>query len=110
MIVLSAVDRQPLNLTDNVVSVIVEACSTLFSRGERWLDVKCILPERTALCGENVCAWHHVLPPFIYPIRIFLQIRHHHHTEEINIDLQLQDCAILLNTALSIAALDASNP
>jgi len=39
VIVLSAVDRQPLNLTDNVVSVIVEACSTLSSRGERWLDV-----------------------------------------------------------------------
>jgi len=67
-------------------------------------SVKCILPERTALHGEILRAWHHVLNPSIHPIHIFLQIEYHHHTEEINVDLQLQNCTILLNTALSIAA------
>jgi hypothetical protein len=66
--------------------------------------VKCILPERTALCGEILRAWHYALHPSIHPTHIFLQIGHHRHTEEINIDLQLQDCEILLNMALSIAA------
>ena len=67
-------------------------------------ELKCILPERTALHREILRAWHHVLNPSIHPIHIFLQIEYHHHTEEINVDLQLQNCTILLNTALSIAA------
>jgi hypothetical protein len=66
--------------------------------------VKCILPERTALCGEILRAWHHVLRPFIHPMHIFLQIEYYHHTEEINFDLQLQNYTVPLETALSIAA------
>ena len=68
------------------------------------LTVKCILPERTTLRGEILRAWHRVLNPSIHPIHISLQIEQHHHTEEINIDLHLQSCAILLSTALNIAA------
>jgi len=40
----------------------------------------------------------------MHPIHISLQVEYHHHTEEIDVDLQLQNCTILLNTALSIAA------
>jgi hypothetical protein len=85
-------------LTADMTQDLVRECC--LSRG----CIKCILPERTALHGEILRAWRHVLNPSTHPIHIFLQIEHRHHTEEINIDLQLQNCTTLLITALNIAA------
>jgi hypothetical protein len=49
----------------------------LAERGDfhaHFLDLKCILPERTALCGEILRAWHHAFHHPCSPNHVFSQI------------------------------------
>jgi hypothetical protein len=65
--------------------------------------VKCILPKRTALCGEILCAWHHALHRSLLPTHAFPPITYHHHIEGINSDSQVPNCEDRCAIALSVA-------
>jgi hypothetical protein len=66
--------------------------------------VKCILPQRTALCGEILCAWHHALRRSFLLTHVFLPITYHHCIEGIKPDSQVQNFEDWCVVALRVAA------
>lgn len=69
--------------------------------------LKCILPKRTAGCGEILHTWHHTLRRFFLPTHVFSPITYHHRTEGIKSDLQVQNCEDRCVVALKVVAIAA---